>query len=151
MDLVLPTYVLPLPMELCRKVAGYLLHPATIVRRYEDMQRVYISSRISSAMDCLESRYDQYEIIDYMSAWYLLGRIRRSLNRKHNLFTSVMHLTNIMGSATSTSVSSVDAHIRELSTRSTWPVYLQELKVWIEHDWHHTFLSPPVELGNCSI
>lgn len=141
MDLVLPTYVLLLPMEMCRKVAQYLLHPATIVRRYEDMQRAYISSRIDDTMSVLEKNYDRYEIMDYMSARYLLGRIRRAMWRKQRLTSDIVRLTNTMGAASSTSVSSVDAHIRELSTRSTWPVYLLELKVWIMHDWHHSFLT----------
>ena len=138
--MILPTYVLPLPIEMCRKVASYLLHPGTIVRRYTAMQRAYISDRIEETMNELEKRYDRYDLMDYMSAWYLLGRIRRTMWRQQRLTSEIVRLTNTMGPATSTSITSVDAHIRELSNRSTWPIYLLELKTWFLHDWHINFL-----------
>ncbi|MBA59072.1 MAG: hypothetical protein CMQ40_07850 [Gammaproteobacteria bacterium] len=138
--MILPTYVLPLPMEVCRKVAGYLLHPNMIVRRYADQQRAYISDRIEETMHELEKKFDQYDIMDYMSAWYLLERIRRIMWRQQRLTSEIVRLTNTMGPVTSTSIHSVDAHIRDLSIRSTWPIYLLELKTWFLHDWHHSFL-----------
>ena len=139
--LVLPTYVLPLPMDACRVVASYLLHPNMIIRRYADMQRSYISERIARAMDELQENFDRYEMMDYLTAWYLLDRIRRAMWRQQKITSSIIRLTSNMGAAVTSPVDSVDAHIRELSAKSTWPIYLPELKVWIMHGWHQTFLN----------
>ena len=73
--LCLPTYVLPLPLEVAREVATYLLHPNTIVQRYTEMQRQYISARIPH-----ENRtgiMDNYNVMNFLSAWYILEFIQR--------------------------------------------------------------------------
>ena len=57
--LVLPTYSLQLPIELCHRIARFLHHPHTVVKNYLDIQRKYIVNRIEFTLQQLKgiSRY----------------------------------------------------------------------------------------------
>ena len=134
----LPTYVLSalIPMEVCAHVASFMLHPKTTLRRYADMQCQYVSGRIGRAMALLQKEYDRHETMIYMSAWYALGRIQRILRRR-------MLMRAILASKPTVPRHHAEAYVHTLVARSTWPVYMMELKTWMEHGWHKSFLKTP--------
>ena len=116
--LCLPTYVLPLPLEVAREVATYLLHPNTIVQRYTEMQRQYISARIQHTKTELELQYDNYNVMNFLSAWYILERIQRCMYRKPSPVISILKLTSQVRTEDN---DSIYAHIQRLTKQGTCP------------------------------
>lgn len=53
-EIVLPTYVFPLPTEICHTIASYLHHPLTAVRNRSAWQQAYAARRAQHGLNMLE-------------------------------------------------------------------------------------------------
>ncbi len=117
--MLLPTYSLPLPIELCRKVASYLLHPATNVKQHVKMQQQYMLERLEAAILMLDrwGYTNQREFEDLKMDVYKVGCVQKVLERDPTFAIKALVWTSTM-------------RIAYLSGSSCTPAYMQELRVW---------------------
>lgn len=116
---VLPTYALPLPIEVCRHVASFLVHPVTNVKDHARMQHAYMLERLEESIQFLRRwRYEnQRQFQDWKMDLYKVGCIQKVLERDPNYGVKALKWTSRMS-------------ITYLSGSICTPTYTAELKVW---------------------
>ncbi len=116
---VLPTYALPLPIEVCRQVASFLVHPVTNAKDHAQMQHAYMLERVEESIQFLRRwRYEnQRQFRDWKMDLYKVGCIQKVLERDPNFGVKALKWTSRMS-------------IAYLSGSICTPAYTAELKVW---------------------
>ena len=133
---VLPSYVLPLPMELNHHVMTFLLHPDTNLRHHIEIQRKYILTRLDRMIQRLERtggrQWNHDEEFQYLSSAHVLGRMARVIRRKKDLCGVIATVW--------TTRYAFPSRTKEILRTASCPEYTRELKLWFQNEWHKNFL-----------
>lgn len=87
-EIVLPTYVFPLAIEICHTIASYLHHPVTAVRNRAAWQQAFVVRRAQHSLNMLENLFplvdDPYMRNKFLHDIATLRTVVRNL-KKHSL------------------------------------------------------------------
>ena len=130
----LPSYVLPLPIEVSRHIMTFLLHPDTNLRHHIQMQREYILKKMDQTVQQLELNggraWNHDEEFQFMASAHILSRMARRVRRKKDVCAVVATMWTIRYP--------FPKRVRDITRTATCPDYVRELK--IHNQIHHSII-----------